>query len=108
MLDVIFSFMKASSRIGKAEDANIGLVVFELVIAVILLALLFLVRKRFLKIMCICGSEICLFLACKMFFGEDSIITMIMCWITAAAACVVTVAIVNRIDWKNLRGKNDF
>jgi hypothetical protein len=30
-----------------------------------------------------------------------------MCWFTAAVACIVTVAIVNRINWGNLRGKRD-
>jgi hypothetical protein len=28
-----------------------------------------------------------------------------MCWITAAAACIITVSIVNRINWSKLQAK---
>ena len=83
------------------------MVITELVIAVCLLVLMFISRKHGLKIFCGCGAEICLFLACKMFFGSDSLITQIMCWVTAAVACIVTVSIVNRVNWSNLRGKRD-
>ncbi len=97
--------LMATPRIAVATNANIPLAIAELVIAALLFALLFVFRKRFLRLSCICGTVICLFLACKQYFGPDSILTQIMCWVTAAAACVLTVAIVNRIDWSALRGK---
>lgn len=82
-----------------------GTLIAELVICFILVVLLFLFRQRFLKILCACGAEICLWLSCKMAFGEDAIITQIMTWITALAAIIIVIAVVNRIDWSNLRGK---
>ena len=88
-----------------AENIPWGILITELAIAFVLLVFLFLLRRRFLKIICICGAEICLFLACKLAFGPDAIITQIMCWFTAAVACIMTVSIVNRINWSNLRGK---
>ena len=77
----------------------------ELVICFVLVALLFLFKQRLLKILCACGAEICLWLSCKMAFGEDAIITQIMTWFTAFVAIIMVIAIVNRIDWSNLRGK---
>ena len=93
------------NRALPSADIPWGVLITELVIALLLVVLTFLVRKRFLKIICICGAEVCLFLACKLAFGPDAIITQIMCWFTAAVACIVTVSIVNRINWSNLRGR---
>lgn len=89
------------------EDIPYTTVFFELIVAFVLAVLVFTFRRRFMKILCACGSEICLFMACKLFFGNDAIITQVMCWLTAAVACVITVSIVNRIDWGNLRGRPD-
>ncbi len=104
---MFLTFFKEGSRMVMADGANIGVVVVELILAAVLLALLFVVRKRFLRILFAAGVEICLYLACKLYFGEKNILTMVMCWVTAAVACAVTVAIVNRIDWSHLRGKRD-
>ncbi len=88
-----------------AHTFSKGTLIAELVICVVLIALLFLFRQRFLKMLCACGAEICLWLSCKMAFGEEAIITQIMTWITALAAIIIVIAVVNRIDWSNLRGK---
>ena len=106
MIHTLSLFMDSVfARSMPAENIPWGVLITELVIALVLMVLLFLVRRRFLKIICICGAEICLFLACKLAFGPDAIITQIMCWFTAAVACIMTVSIVNRINWSNLRGK---
>lgn len=85
-------------------ERPMGIIITELVFAFLLLVALFLFRGRFMKILCACGSEVLLFMACKAAFGSDAIITQILCWVTAAAICALTVSIVNRIDWKSLRG----
>ena len=106
MIHTLSLFMDSIfARSTPAENIPWGVLITELVIAFLLMVLLFLVRRRFLKILCICGAEICLFLACKLAFGPDAIITQIMCWFTAAVACIITVSIVNLINWSNLRGK---
>lgn len=87
------------------EEIPLGTLITELVIAALLLGLMFIFRRRFLKILCGCGAEVCLFLACKLAFGPDALLTQIMCWITAAVACIVTVSIVNRINWSKLQAK---
>lgn len=92
-------------RTVPIESVPMGVVITEVAIALCLLVLMFFTRSRGLKIFCGGGAEICLFFACKLFFGSDSVITQIMCWLTAAVVCIVTVAVVNRIDWSNLRGK---
>ena len=107
MLNPIISLFAAPVRTIPAEELPLGMIIAELAIAFLLIILMLIFRRRILKILCGCGAEICLFLACKLFFGSDSIITQIMCWFTAAVACIVTVAIVNRINWGNLRGKRD-
>lgn len=94
-------------RTVPSEEVPMGVVITELAIAFCLLVFMCITRSRGLKIFCGCGAEVCLFLACKLYFGSDSIITQIMCWLTAAVACIVTVAIVNRVNWSNLRGKRD-
>lgn len=90
-------------RSAPKEEIPMGVLITELVVAVLLFCLVFIFRRRFLKIICGCGAEVCLFLACKLAFGSDAIITQVMCWLTAAVACIVTVAVVNRIDWSSLR-----
>lgn len=107
MWNTVLSLLAASVRTVPAEEIPLGKIIAELAIAFVLLVAMLIIRRRSLKIMCVCGAEICLFLACKLFFGSDSIITQIMCWFTAAVACVITVAIVNAINWGNLRGKRD-
>ena len=108
MLQSAFSLLfQAKVRAIPMEEVSIGIVITKLAIAFVLLVIMLLFRLRIVKILCAYGAEICLFLACKLFFGEDSIITQIMCWVTAAVACIVTVAIVNRINWGNIRGKRD-
>lgn len=89
-----------------AEGFSLGTLIVELVICVLLIVLLFFFRRRFLKMLCACGAEICLWLACKMAFGADALISQIMTWVTALAAIIMVISIVNRIDWSNLRGKN--
>ena len=104
---LLLLFNTPLARTLPAEEIPWGTLITELVIAVLLFAFMFIFRRRFLKILCGCGSEVCLFLACKLAFGPDSLITQIMCWITAIAACIITVSIVNRINWSNLRGRPD-
>ena len=79
-------------------------IVIELVLAVILVALVFLFRQRLAKLICACGAETCLWLACDMAF-PNSLLSTIMTWVTALATIVVVISIVNHIDWSNLRGK---
>ena len=107
MQALLFLLNGAAPRMVPMEEIPLGVVITELVIALLLLALMFFTRSRGLKIFCGCGAEICLFFACKLFFGSDSLITLIMRWLTAAVVCIVTVSIVNRINWSNLRGKRD-
>jgi E3 ubiquitin-protein ligase DOA10 len=87
------------------EELSRPLIITILVAAFLCLVLAFLFRRRFLKILCLCGTEICLFLACKSTFGPHAIITQIMCWLTAVVACIVTIAFVNSVNWSNLRGR---
>ena len=89
------------------EEISMGKIITCLLIAGLLIVPMLIFRQRIAKILCSCSIEVCLFLACRLYFGYDSIVTQIMCWITAAVACIVTVAIVNRINWGNLRGKRD-
>ena len=90
-----------------AEEIQMGKIIACLAVAFVLLIPMLFLRQRIVKILCACSIEVCLFLACRLYFGYDSIVTQIMCWFTAAVACIVTVAIVNRINWGNLRGKRD-
>ena len=100
----LFALFNASLlRTLPEEEIPMGTLITELVLAALLLGLVFFFRRRFMKILCGCGSEVCLFLACKLAFGSDAIITQIMCWLTAMVACIITVAVVNRIDWGKLR-----
>ena len=107
MLQLVSNFLTntATPRGIIAEGFSLGTLITELVICSLLIALLFFFRQRFLKMLCACGAEICLWLSCKMAFGDDAILTQIMTWITALAAIIIVIAIVNRIDWSNLRGK---
>ena len=87
------------------DNISLGTLITELLICALLLILLFLFKQRFLKIICACGAEVCLWLACKMAFGTENIITQIFTWVTALVSIIIVIAIVNRIDWSNLRGK---
>ena len=89
-----------------SEGIPKALLIAELVAAGLFLIFALLFRKRFLKIICLCSTEICLFLACKQAFGSEALITDVMRWFTAAVACIVTVSIVNRINWSDLRDKS--
>ena len=102
----LFALFNASLlRTLPEEEIPMGTLITELVLAALLLGLVFFFRRRFMKILCGCGSEVCLFLACKLAFGPDALLTQIMCWITAAVACIITVSIVNRINWSKLQAK---
>jgi hypothetical protein len=90
-----------------AEEIQMGKIIACLAVAFALLIPMLFFRQRIVKILCSCSVEVCLFIACRLYFGSDSIVTQIMCWLTAAVACIITVAIVNRINWGNLRGKRD-
>ena len=89
------------------EEISMGKIIACLVIAALLILPMLFFRQRIVKILCSCGIEVCLFLACRLYFGSESVVTQIMCWFTAAVACIITVAIVNRINWGDLRGKRD-
>jgi hypothetical protein len=106
MLPTALSTLASQLRSIPDEEVSYGVVIAELAIAFVLLVSMLFFRQRVIKILCACGTEVCLFLACKLFFGSDSIVTQVMCWFTAAVACIITVVIVNRINWANLRGKN--
>ena len=93
-------------RVLPSEEIPWTILILELAAAFLLLVFAFLFRRRFLKVLCLCGTEICLFLACKQAFGSDALITDVMRWFTAAVACIVTVSIVNRINWKNVGGRS--
>ena len=80
-------------------------IVCTLIAALVCLAIVLLFKSHFIKILFGCAFFICLWMATKYTFGSDSLITQIMCWVTAAAVCALTIAIVNRIDWTKLRGK---
>ena len=105
MLHSVFTLLAAPVRTIPTEELPLGMIIAELAIAFLLIILMLIFRRRILKILCGCGAEICLFLACKLFFGSDSIITQIMCWVTGAVACIVTIAFVNSVNWSNLRGR---
>ena len=100
-------FAEPAVRTVPAEEIQMGKIIACLALAFVLLIPMLIFRQRIVKILCSCSVEVCLFLACRLYFGSDSIVTQIMCWFTAAVACIITVAIVNRINWGNLRGKRD-
>lgn len=102
---LLFLANEPQARTIPVEEIPMGTVITLLVAALCLVVFMCLTRSRGLKIFCGGGAEICLFYAVKLYCGSDSIITQIMCWLTAAVVCIVTVAIVNRINWSNLRGK---
>ena len=99
----LFAFENAASILS--DNINVGTLITELVICVLLIALFFIFRQRLMKILCACGAEFCLWLACKMAFGDDFILTHIMTWVTAAAVICLMIAIVNRINWGRFRDK---
>lgn len=106
MLDIFAPVLMNVMPRSVIEDRfSLSTLIIELVIAAIMVVCLFLCRQRTMKIICVCGAEICLWLACKMAFGEDAILTQIMTWLTALVAIIIVITIVNRIDWSNLRGR---
>ncbi len=106
MFDLFGNVMMSVMPRAILEDGfSLSTLIIELVIAAILVVCLFLCRQRTLKIICACGAEICLWLASKMAFGEEAILSQIMTWFTALVAIIIVITIVNRIDWSNLRGR---
>lgn len=86
------------------KNMYIHLIATALVCAA-LIAAFFLINKRFVKIVCACGIEVMIWLAARAVWGKDSLPAQILCYITAAAVIIVTIAIVNRIDWSNMGPK---
>lgn len=80
-------------------------IIVTAVICAVFLVLFFLINKRFVKIMCACGIEVFVWLLVRALWGKDSIAAQILCYVTAAAVIVLTLAIVNRIDWSNMGPK---
>jgi uncharacterized membrane protein len=100
LTDVTAFFSAASPKTRAFLLTEAVLCVFFLILAIV-------IRKRFVRLVCLSGIEVCAWLACKMIFGEDFILTTIMTWVTAALTLLITIAIVNRIDWGSLRGKRE-
>lgn len=86
---------------------DFGKIIPLLLFACGFIAAIFILPYRFAKIACACISEFILYYICRTAFGMDAIITQVMCWLTTAMACILTVSIVNRIHWGNLRGRPD-
>ena len=85
------------------EEISYSSLITRLICFAACIVLMFLLNKRFFKIAFACGAEVSLWLACKTLFGKESIITQIFTWFTAAAAIILVIAIVNRINWSALR-----
>ena len=85
------------------DEISYSSLITQLISFVACIILMFLLNKRFFKIAFACGAEVSLWLACKTVFGKESIITQIFTWFTAAAAIILVIAIVNRINWSGLR-----
>lgn len=107
MLQSLALFAERAVMTLPKEEIEMGKILTWLILAGLLLIPMLILRQRIVKILCSCTIEVCLFIACRLYFGSESIVTQIMCWLTAAVACIITVAIVNRINWGNLRGKRD-
>lgn len=86
-----------------AEEVSYSVLVAQIIGLTAFFILLFLFKKRFLKISCACGMEVMLWLISKTLFGTTAIITQIFTWFTAAAAIIIVIALVNRIDWNGIR-----
>lgn len=89
-----------------SPDMNLTTVIVELVFFLLMVVAFFLFRPRMMKILCGFLAEVCLWLACRMAFGKEFILSEIMNWVTAIAVLGLMIAIVNRIDWGSLRGDN--
>lgn len=94
--------LTATARMLPAAEIPWGAVVAELVGMILLVVLIFLFKNRFWKILAACAAEICLFFVCKQIFGDESLVTKILCWVTAAVACLATISIVNLVNWNAL------
>ena len=107
MLTSLFALINTPApRALPAEEIDWTALMCHLVAAVIFLAFVFVFRRRFLKIIFACTFEMCLFLACQGYFGSDALITEIARWVTAVIVCIVTVTIVNSIDWNKIRARS--
>ena len=95
--------LTATVRMLPAAEIPWGTVAAELVGMVLLAVLVFLFKNRFWKILAACAAEVCLFLVCKQICGDESLVTMILCWVTAACMCLATISIVNLVNWNALR-----
>ena len=85
---------------------NVSTLIVELCLCLLMVVALFLFHHRMIKILSLCGAEICLWLACRTAFGKEFILSQIMNWVTALAVLGLMIAIVNRINWGSLRGDN--
>ena len=95
--------MTANARMLPIPEIPWGTVIAEVLGMLLLIVLTCLFKNRFWKILLACGAEVCLFFACKQIFGDESIVTQIMCWVTAACTCLATISIVSLINWNSLR-----
>ena len=85
--------------------ALVSHIVITALICIGLLVLFFAINKRFVKVFCACVIEVMIWLLVRAIWGKDSLGAQILCYITAAAAIVLTLSIVNRIDWNSKRQK---
>lgn len=89
-----------------SPEMDIPTVIFELVVCLLMVVAFFLFRHRMFKIICAFLAEICLWMASRMAFGKEFIVSEILNWVTAIAVLGLMIAIVNRINWGSLRGDN--
>ena len=85
------------------ENMSVGHLIAQILLIIAFTLFVFAFKKRFFKILSACAMEVTVWLMLKNLFGPDAIITQLFTWFTAAAAIVITVAIVNRINWRGLR-----
>ena len=71
------------------------------VICIGLIILFFAFNKRFVKLFCACSIETFIWLMVRAIWGKDSLAAQILCYVTAAAVIVMTLAVVNRINWNS-------
>ncbi len=85
----------------RAQPFPVGVVVMEGICVLALAALLVLSKNRLVKILSGCGLEICAWQICKAVVGSDALLTRIMTWVTAGVLIILTLAIVNSINWRH-------
>ncbi|MBQ9162491.1 MAG: hypothetical protein IJX74_04365 [Clostridia bacterium] len=86
-----------------SPDMSVGHLIAQILFLVAFTLFLFSFKRKFFKIVCACAIEVTLWLMLKNLFGPEAIITQIFTWFTAAAAIILMIAIVNRINWSALR-----